>query len=68
MGQGIWVEHMTLNTGEMKFTVVYYSHILMAERGRRTLVAMQGHTRVALGNRVNNQRLLEAGFVVVTRE
>lgn len=37
---------------------------MLTAQGRRTLHATEGHTVFAVGNRVNNQRLKEAGFVV----
>lgn len=46
-------KHMTLNTEQMKSTVVYQSPIFTTW-GRRTPHAMQGHTVVALGSRVDN--------------
>lgn len=41
---------MILNTGQVRLTAVYESYILTARKGRRTPVALQGHTGVALGN------------------
>lgn len=61
-------EYITLNTRQMIFTGVYQSHVLTARRERRTLDAIQGHKGGELGNTMNNQWLLEAGFVVVKRE
>lgn len=59
-------KHMTPNIGQRRLTAVYQSPILTA-KGRRMPHAPQGHTEAALGNRMNNQELWEAGFVV-TRE
>lgn len=54
-------EHMTPDTGQLRPTEIYKSQVLTA--GRRIPHAVQGHRRVAFGNRVNNQELWQAGFI-----
>lgn len=41
---------------------IYQSHVIILE-GRKTPHDMQGHMRVVLGNRVNNQGPWEKGVV-----
>jgi hypothetical protein len=50
-------KQITLNTGQMRSAVVYWSQILRIQR--RTLYTMNCHTGLALRNSVNGQDLQE---------
>ena len=52
---------MTPDTGQLRPTEIYKSQVLTA--WRRIPHTVQGHRRVAFGNRVNNQELWRAGFI-----
>jgi hypothetical protein len=52
---------MTPSIGQMRSMAVYWPDILRTHE-RRKLNATRGHQRFIFGNKVNKQRLSEAGF------
>lgn len=57
---------VTPNTGQMRFSVVYYSP-MFAIWGSRTPHATQGHMGAVLRDRVKSHGPQKAGFVVSRR-
>lgn len=58
-------KHLTSNPGQMTSNAAYYHMYSQPREGGHSTT--RDHMGVALENRVNNQRLLEGGFVVSRR-